>query len=264
MVDRLRKYPKLFLLLLKINYLKAMEYRLDFISAIIPTGVYSTAYIVFISLVLKRVPSITGWTFDQMLIFFAVEQFFYFSGWIFYRRSIDSFPTLIQDGTFDSISKLPVNTRFLISFRDQSPEVFAPFLVTIMLLIYAIRNLSPNLFQFIVFFLLVSVGIVILYNLFFTLASLSFWTTEADEFIGLLDEIQGFGKYPLSIFPGLVGLLLLTVIPIVLMVYVPATYIMAMVNTKLIILLLFILIISWIISNKIWLAGLRHYSSASS
>lgn len=251
-------------MLAKINYLKAMEYRLDFFSTILPTGMYSAGYVVFIGLVLSKVPSISGWTFDQMLILFAVEQLFYYSGWIFYRRSIDYFPSLIRDGTFDAVSKLPINTRFIVSFREQSPDVIIPFLAALVLVIYACRNLSLLLPNIVFFVLFIVLGMILLYNLLFTVASLSFWTVEADELIGLIDEVRGFGKYPLKIFPTFVGLFLLTIIPAVLMVYVPASMLMGIFDTKLIVLFVIMVILSWILSEKVWRAGLRHYSSASS
>lgn len=264
MVIKLARYTKIFLMLVKINYLQAMEYRLNFFSTILPTGMYSAGYIVFIKLVLNKAPSISGWTFDQMLILFAVEQFFYYSGWIFYRRSIDNFPSLIRNGTFDMTSKLPINTRFMVSFQDQSPDVIIPFLASMSLVIYASRNLSLSLFHIASFTLFIVLGMFLLYNLLFTIASLSFWTTEADEFVALIDELLAFGKYPLKIFPSFVGLFLLTIIPAVLMVYVPASMLMGIFDTKLIILFVIMLILSWIISEKVWRAGLRHYSSASS
>lgn len=264
MVNKLARYVKLFLILARINYIKAMEYRLDFFSAILPTGMYSVGYIVFISVILNKIPSIIGWTLDQMLILFAVEQFFYYSGWIFYRSSIDYFPSLIRDGLLDSVSKLPVNTRFIVSFRDQSPDVVIPFLAALALVVYACRNLSLSLPNIVFFALFIVLGMILLYNLLFTVASLSFWTVESDELVGLIDEILGFGKYPLKIFPSFVGLFLLTIIPAVLMVYVPASILMGIFEIKLIILFVVMVVISWFVSEKVWRAGLRRYSSASS
>lgn len=264
MVSKIYRYLRIFLILAKVNYLKAMEYRLDFFSAIIPTGMYSAGYIVFINLVFSKVPSISGWTFDQMLILFAVEQFFYYSGWILYRGSIDHFPALIRDGTFDFVSKLPINTRFMVSFRDQSPDILIPFCGSVLVVIYASRNLHPSLISIFLFLAFILLGVILLYNVLFTIASLSFWTTEADELVSLIDEVYGFGKYPLKIFPNFIGLFLLTIIPAVLMVYVPSSILMGVFDVKLITLFIVILLISWIISEKVWQAGLRHYSSASS
>ncbi|MDP1743495.1 MAG: ABC-2 family transporter protein [Candidatus Amesbacteria bacterium] len=263
-VSKLVRYIRIFIILAKINYLKAMEYRLDFFSAVLPTGMYSAGYIVFINLIFSKVPSVSGWTFDQMLILFAVEQFFYYSGWIFYRGSIDHFPALIRDGTFDFVSKLPINTRFMVSFREQSPDILIPFFGSILVVVYASRNLNPSFVGVSLFVLFVLLGIIMLYNVLFTLASLSFWTTEADELVSLVDEVYGFGKYPLKIFPNFVGLFLLTIIPAVLMVYVPSSILMGIFDSKLITLFIVVLFVSWIISEKVWQAGLRHYSSASS
>lgn len=262
--NNITRYIKLFVHLLKINYSKAMEYRIDFFSTILPTGIYSLGYLVFINTLLSKVPSISGWNFDQMLILFATEQLFYYSGWIFYRSSIDNFPQLIKDGTFDFVSRLPVSARFMVSFREQSLDVLIPFAFAVTVLVYSLRNIHVELSSAILFVLFIIFGMILLYNILFSLASLSFWTTEADEFINLVDEILSFGRYPLEIFPGLVGVFLLFIIPAILMAYVPATILLGIVDWKLALLSIVMVFISFIISEKIWRAGLRHYSSASS
>jgi ABC-2 type transport system permease protein len=264
MANNLHKYMRLFLILVKINYLKAMEYRIDFFSTILPTGMYSVGYVVFIGAILTRIPSILGWSFHQMLMLFAVEQLFYYTSWIFYRRSIDAFPTLIRNGTFDMVAKMPINARFMVSFREQSPDVVIPFLGATAVLVYASWGIPFSLTNMAVFCIFLVMGIILLYNIIFALASLSFWTTDADEFIGFVDEVLSFGRYPLKIFPSFVGLFLLAIIPAVLMVYVPATAILGILDWKLGFFSLVMVLVTYYVSERIWRAGLRYYSSASS
>lgn len=264
MVINIFRYLKIFFLLVKVNYLKALEYRVDFFSAILPTGMYSLAFITFVYSVMSKTSSIYGWNFDQMLVLFATEQLFYYTGWMFYRRSINTFSTLIRNGTMDMILKTPVNSRFLASFRDQSPEIIIPISGAVAVLFYAARNIALTPGNIILFIIFIIIGVILLYNVLFTMASLSFWTTEADEFVQFTDEILSFGRYPLQIFPGFIGILLLTVIPAILMVYVPATALIGILDLKMIPLSITVLVLTTIVSQKIWHLGLRHYSSASS
>ena len=88
-----------------------IEYRADFITAILGTGFYTLGYLVFMGAILKQVPSLYGWNFDNMLLLFSVSQLIFYISWAFYRYSLSGFFKSIKDGTFDFILKSPLNRK---------------------------------------------------------------------------------------------------------------------------------------------------------
>jgi len=258
------KYIKLFLILLKINFLREMEYRINFIAVLIPAGFYCLGYTLMIWTILNKVPNIAGWNFSQMLMLFSVGQFSYYLTWVLYRVSLDYFPLSIKKGDFDSIVKQPVSTRFMVSFLKQRIDVSVPMIGAVLIFAYAVSVFGVNFTNLFLFFLLLISGEIILYNFMFTAASLSFWIIEIDGLISLIDDVVGYGSYPLSIFPGPVAIFLTLIVPAIIIVYVPATAFMGILDWKLGFLSGMMVFVSWFVSQKIWHAGLRRYSSASS
>lgn len=264
MGNKIFKYLKIYCELLKMNFMTMLEYRVDLFSVLLPTLGYSFGYLVFLNVILTKVPTVAGWNYNNMLLIFALEQFSYYLSWILYRESLFEFTFSVRDGSFDSIMKFPFSPRFITSFRKNSLNVLLPSLFAIILVIYALQGISLTVSMFLLGIFLFFCGVIILYNLLFTVSAVSFWTIESKDLIDLFDEFTSFARYPGEIFPGPVKFILLLVAPVLLFAYVPATAILGFLDGKLAILSVTMVAITWLVSEKVWQAGLRHYSSASS
>lgn len=264
MAGKIIRYLKLFLLFVRMNYMQAMEYRLDFFTSLLPTGAYSLGFLLFVGTIFSKIPTIAGWTFDQLLALFAIEQCLYYLSWILFRHSLEAFSESIRTGSFDLFAKTPINTRFFISFHRQVPGSILSFIGAVVIFIYAMRGVPIVPVNILLFMLFLICGLILLYNLLFSLAVISFWSTESSELIDLADEIFSFGRYPIQIFPTPIAIFLMIIIPALLMSYVPATAFIGILDWRLGALSVIMVFVTWFISEKVWQAGLRHYSSASS
>lgn len=264
MATELRKSLKIFILFMKANFLTGLEYRFDFISGILPTLAYMFAYFAFMSVIFSKVPAINGWTFNQMLTLFAIEQIFFYGTYLFFKPSLVNFSDSIKNGTLDSSLRLPANTRLLVSFKDQTPDMLPSILFAILFLMYSVQDTTltfPNIFLFV---LISACGFFILYNIMFICAILAFWTTESEEVVELAGEISQLGRFPPSIFPPLAQAFMFFIIPAFLMVFVPATVLLGIPDLKLVLLTIIMAIATYLVSRLIWHQGLKKYSSASS
>lgn len=255
---------KILLRFIKINYQKALEYRADFIFSFIATSCYSFGYISFLWVVLAQVPSVNGWNFDKMLTLFGVNQIMIYLSWAFFRYSLSNIHYLIRTGNFDSILKLPLNARFTLSFRDHSTDLPLPLLMALGIFWYSMRNTQVEFTNILLFLLLFICGFIILYNMLFIFVTFSFWVIEGQDLTTFFEESFSYARYPLSVFPSGLAFLFLTVIPISLMNFVPTSALLGMLDWRLAIWSVVMVFVTWFVSQKIWHAGLRHYSSASS
>ena len=244
--------------------MKTLEYRVNFISTIVPTMAYSLGYLVFLNVILAKIPNVAGWSYSQMLLFFALEQLSYYLSWFSFRTSLDFFCQSVKEGSFDFTLKLPANTRFVVTTKDPSLDIFFPVFLPIFLLVYSLLQSHVTVGGLLIGGLLFILGFVTYYNIFFAVAALAFWFTETVEAVGLVDELQTFSRYPKEVYPGPLSFILLTVFPALLFVYVPVSAFYSMINWQFIILSIVVNGISFIVSQKIWHLGLKHYSSASS
>lgn len=258
------KYFKIYGELLKMNYMRAMEYRIDFISTLLPTLIYSVGYLIFLNVILSKVPTIGGWDTDKMLLIFSLEQLDFYLAWIFYKRSLEVFFESIRDGSFDFVVKLPFSTRFITSFKEHALDVVLPAGFAVFLLIYSLRNTVVSIPILLLAFVLFLCGAVILYNLTFAVAAIAFWTVDAKDLTDLMDDVTSFSRYPAEVYPGPIVFLLSVVIPVMMLAYVPATALLSALNWRLGGLSVVMVGVTYLVSDLVWKKGLRHYSSASS
>lgn len=264
LVRKALRYIKLFLLFARINFLWSLEYRVDFLLGFIPSLFYTIGYLFFIGAILGRTPAIVGWNFDQMLLMFATSQLIYYAAWLLYRYSLEDFIDSIRDGSFDFVAKLPINIRFAVSTRWQAPSMIISFLITLGLVIYSLRNIVIDWQGLVLYVFLLVCGFWIYYNIIFFLSTFVFWIVDASDLIWFADDITRFGSYPLKVFPDLLGLVFVSIIPVMLLIYVPVTALLNMLDWRLVAMSLVMVVVTTVVSEKFWQKGLRHYSSASS
>ncbi len=264
MVNKTIHLIRILILFIKINYLKVLEYRADFIFAFFATSFHSFGYIAFLWVVLNQVPTVVGWDFSKMLTLFSVNQIMIYLSWAFFRHSLSNIHYMLRTGSFDSILKLPISARFIISFRDHNTDLPLPLIMAFGIFLFSIKNTRLELINITLFIILFICGFIILYNMLFIFITLSFWIIEGQDLTAFFEETYSYSRYPMSIFPSLVTFIFLTVIPLILMNFVPVSALLGILDWRLAVWSVVMVFITWIVSQKFWHAGLRRYSSASS
>jgi ABC-type uncharacterized transport system permease subunit len=232
--------------------------------AFVATTFYTIGYVAFLGAILGQVPSVSGWNFDRMLTLFAVSQMVVYLSWSLFRFSLSSFSEDVRNGDLDAVLKLPIDARFVISFKKHNTDLLLPLSMAVIILIYSLRNTVVTIPSLFIFILLFICGFIIFYNLLFAFTSLSFWLIEGRDLAVLFEEIFSYSRYPAAVFPKVLSILFSVFFPVLLIVYVPVSGLLNMFDWKLTIWSVAMVFLTWFLSQKIWQAGLRHYSSASS
>src|SRR5947208_16416120 len=162
---------------------------------------------------------------------------------------------------------LPVNTRFMISFRQVDLGGFVNAASAVAVMLYAGRHLhlSPRWEQIVGFVLLAAVGILIHYSLMFLLASVSFWTVRAQGIVWGYYNLFNIARLPDEAFHGLFKAFFTFALPMLLIANVPARLLVRKLGSPSeILLLLGMAVVCLALSEAIWRISVRHYTSASS
>lgn len=261
---KIKKYLRIYLTYTKINYLEALEYRVSFLSGLLSTTFYTIGYIFFIKTILSRIPTINGWNFNQMLLLYSVSQFAVYLSWAIFRNSLVRLSEAVQTGSFDMDLRFPLSARFLVSFKEQITDLPLPFLVQAYIFAYAANGLHLQILPVILFLFLFICGMIIYYNFLFFIASLSFWVIDGEDLFNFMDDLFSYSRYPMQIFPPPVALIVTFFVPVIFIAYVPTTVLLNILDPKLAIISVFMIFATYFVSEKVWQAGLRRYSSASS
>jgi ABC-2 type transport system permease protein len=147
----------------------------------------------------------------------------------FFLINCTNLSELVRLGKLDFLLLLPVNSRFVVSFRQVDLGAFVNAASAVAVMVYAARKmaLAPGAAHIAGFLVLCAAGILIHYSLMFLLASISFWTVRAQGIVWgyynlfqiarMPDEAFGRGLFR-GFFTFAVPMLLVSNVPVRLLV----------------------------------------------
>lgn len=220
-------------------------------------------FFTFIYFLLQGTKTLAGFTFNQVIFFFltfnlidVVSQFLF--------REVYRFRPLIVSGDFDLVLAKPVSALFrsLLGGADVIDLITIPPLV---LAIYLVgRGFSPTPTEIILYLVLVANGLLIAAAFHIAVLGLAILTTEIDHAIMIYRDIMALGRLPVDIYKEPVRSVLTFLVPVAVMVTLPAKAFMSLVSPSGVIMSLIIGIVVLFVAIKLWGLALKSYTSASS
>lgn len=263
----MKKYIKLYLKFLK-QYIKTLiEYRVDFILGLIGFILIQFSGVIFIKLIFNSIPKLNGWSFNEVLFIYGLAQV---------PRGIDHVFTdnlwilsgsIIVEGKFDKYLLRPINPLFQLIAERFQPDGFGEIIIGIVLLVVSSSELNIS-FTFSKLLLLIIT--IIFATLIYTaiklaVASIAFWVKFAQSYLYMVYQLSGFTKYPISIYPKIIKILLTFVVPFAFTGYFPGAYFLGKENIfKGIILTCFVSVAGILVAYFIWNRGIKRYESSGS
>ncbi|MFC1780349.1 ABC transporter permease [Patescibacteria group bacterium] len=263
---KILKYIKIYLLILKISFMNVSAYRINFF---IWAGIHllsMTINFIFFSIVFSNIPEINGWNFHKTLILLGTVNLFSGIGSLTFFPFMYDFSSKIHSGKLDMLISKPIDIQFLASFPYCDIEDVMFLLNALIIFVYAIPNIyTPNfLINLPGFFILIISSCIIIYSIITLFQTLAFKAIKIDSISTLIWNVVDIGKYPVKIFEGTIRIVFMLVIPAGLLITVPAEVLLGIYDWKWIVTSLVLAATLFTISRKVFLNGLKHYSSASS
>jgi ABC-2 type transport system permease protein len=263
----IKKYTRLYIKFLS-QYLKSlMEYKTDFLIGLFGFIIIQATGIAFLYLVFQRIPSLNGWSFDEILFIYGfaqlprgVDHLFADNLWLLAGR-------IIVRGEFDKYLLRPIHPLFHLLAERFQPDAFGELIIGISLIAVSVAklNLSFTLMDIISFIFVVICGSIIYTSVKLFFASFAFWLKFSQSILFMNYMLADFTKYPLTIYSKWIRVILTFIIPFAFTAYFPAGYFVGKVNvltavggTAL------AALISFVIAYTTWCLGIRAYESAGS
>jgi ABC-2 type transport system permease protein len=206
------------------------------------------------------------WTYPEVLM--VVGLFTFFNGIMesLLRPNVGAVIEQIRDGTFDFVLTKPVNAQFIASLRNIVVWRLVDVIIGSAVIVYALRQLhvTPTPTQIGFFVVMIASAIAIVYSIWLVMVSFAFWFVKIDNITELFYAFYEAGRYPVTIYRGVVRVLLTFVVPIAFITTFPVSALLGRIDPPMAILGLAFAVGSFIVSNRFWNFALRHYSSASS
>lgn len=261
----MKRYLRIYIAILKINFVYLLTYRANFINNIISALGWGAFQIIWIVLLTGKRGTFFGWTQDDMILltfgYFMVLGIFHF----LFSRNFDAFSRVIDRGEFDAILLKPLNSQFHATMRIVSYANLIRAAVGLILIIFwmNLKHYTVTPFQVVLFSFYIGVGVVTLYSIWLIFITAVIWYPNLSNMVELLYTINGFARYPAEMIRNSGKIVLYLFIPLSLSISAPMKVLLHKNAWEDVGLLSFVCILLFYVSHKFWQHSLKYYTSAS-
>lgn len=225
-MNTIKRYARLYKVLIAQFFKGIMQSKVDFFIGLAGFFLTQFAGILFLYLVFRQIPSLKGWTFDQLVFIYGFAQI---------PRGIDHLFTdniwliswwMVVNGEFDRYMLRPMNLLFQVISEKLQPDALGELLVGTILVVRSIQKgvVSMDIEHIIMFILSVIAGAFIYTAIKLFFASIAFWIKISGPVLMVAYQMADFAKYPTEIYAKTVRFVITWIIPFAFVAYIPASY----------------------------------------
>lgn len=243
-----------------------MEYRLNFFIGAVSTAILQAASLTAIWVVMRQIPSLNGWSFYEVILVYGLLTM----GESITHMFADNLWTVgwnyVRSGDFDRFLVRPIDPLFHLLADRFCHDGIGNLATGALLVGVSMQQLDIALTPLRLLYIVISVlsGGLIFIALNLITATSVFWIMESIPVTQMVFSMNEFAKYPLSIYHSSIRILLTWIIPYGFVSFYPASYLLGRNVGSLVWLSPVVAFVFIFVAYRIWLFGLRHYSSTGS
>lgn len=261
----MRRYFKLYWSFLANCLIREMEFRWNFLLYSLINLIWAVLALLTFVFIFGHVTTVSGWTLEQMLLLTATFYFFDRIFDAFFEINFFRFNSLVNSGELDLVLTKPISARFFVSLRQFSfASLFAAASMLVLIIWLIAKYFWPVVWTGLLFYgLLLALGLVIVYSLWFSTLLLVFWLGNIENIHHLFRPIYEVTRIPIDA-TGKLKPFLTFIIPLAFVATIPAQSLIGKLSPWLILYGVFAAAVLLWLSHRLWLFALKHYTSASS
>lgn len=257
---------KLIGVFLKVNLQIAFAYRADTIVNILVNLMWLSWELLGLRIIFTNTDTLAGWGPGDLIALLGVFRLVNLLMAAVIWPATEKFNASVRDGSLDYTLLQPANSLFLITFSRIVVWRIWDLALAAILIIIGIRLSGgvPSPLSLFYFLLLVASGALIIYSLWIVLIALTFWFVKFDNNVTILQALMDAGRYPATVYPPWLRLIITYLIPIAVATTIPLKGLRGDLSAAQVMLFMSIALIAFWVATRFWKAGIRQYSGASS
>ena len=243
-----------------------MQYKTSFFFTFLGQFLVSFSVFAGLAFLFMRFDDIDGFTYQEVLIGFAVMMLAFSLGEMF-GRGFDQFPRLLGNGTFDRALVRPRNIIFQVLASTTDFTRLGRAIQAVIVFVYIIprSGIVWTWDKILTLCLTIICGSLLFFGLFVVYAAFSFFTIEGLEFMNIFtDGGREHGRLPFSVYGENVLRFLTFVVPLALVQYYPMLYLLGREESMFYAFTPVLALIFLLPCYGFFRFGLRHYKSTGS
>jgi ABC-2 type transport system permease protein len=263
MIKKFKKYLKIWWIMSRNSFSMVVGQRLALSFFLVGKVLRFVFFFGFLFFLLKGSGNLAGYSSNQIIFFYltfnlidVITQFFF--------REVYSFRGMIINGDFDLVLVKPISALFrvLMGGADIIDLITIPPLI--ILTIYYGSSLHPSVLSTLYYLVLLLNGFLIATAFHIIILSLAIVIFEVDHMVMIYRDLTSLGRLPVDIYKEPLKAFLTYIIPVGVMMTLPAKAIMGIVSPIGVLLALIFGIFVMFLSLKFWKYATTKYTSASS
>ncbi len=262
----MKKYSTILNLLLRGSWMKAMEYRANFITWMLVDIGWTIIDFIFFGALIGNIQFLGNWNLAQAMIVIGVFRIMVVPVWGWMFQSFSLLPRLISEGRLDMIITKPVDSQFLVSVQQFSTSIIPSLFggSTFIVLGFIKLGKTPSPIDILIFLWLLVVATILMYGIYFATVALSLYFDRLDNVYHIFTSLYDASRFPKEIYGIALQRIFTFILPIALMITIPAEALFGKTNLLYILWFHGLAMIFFLLGRHIWTRGLLRYSSASS
>jgi ABC-2 type transport system permease protein len=261
----MRRYLRVLLTFWRTSILAELEYRLNFLLALLSSLGHAIGNTFGLSLFYTGSGNLGGWPFQQALLVMGV--FTTLSGLtrVLLSPNLARIVEHTRTGTLDFVLLKPIDSQFWLSTRRISPWGIPDVLFGASMIGYAAIQLQLPAARLLWALVPLLWSCAIQYSLWFILASISIWYVKVHNVTEVFNALLAAGRYPIDALPrGAYRFVFTFIVPVALLTTVPARVALSQATPGGLLLAAAFAVGAFAVSRAFWRFALRYYTSASS
>jgi ABC-2 type transport system permease protein len=262
-----RRYASIYAAFWRNSLVREMGFKVNFLLWIVVELLWFALQLAFMAVIYSHTDRIGSWSKWQVVFLVGANHFVQQLFTALFMTNCVRLSDNVRSGALDFMLLMPVNARFLISFRHVDFGAFVNLASAIAVMIYAgvQLQLTPSAGQLLGFVLLLFAGLSVHYSVMYMLACISFWTVRAQGIVYGYYNLFQLARLPDEAFQGAFRIVFSFIVPVLLVSNVPVKLLIEKLSSPWEIALLVVLSAAVFGASELfWRWSVRHYSSASS
>jgi ABC-2 type transport system permease protein len=257
---------KLLTTLVKVNIQQELAYRLDTVINMLVSLMWLGWELLSLSIIFSNTATLGGWGPGELIALLGVWRLVNTLMAALIWPNTELFNRGIRDGSLDYTLLQPVNSLLLISFRRIVIWRVWDLVLAAILIVTGIRMSGSIIvpINMLSFAALVISGGLVIYSLWIVLIACTFWFVKFDNNVTILQALMDTGRYPATVYPAWLRLIVTFIMPIAVATTVPLQALRGDLSGWQVLLFLGVGAVSMLVARLVWRAGIQRYSGASS
>lgn len=251
---------------LKVNIQTSLAYRADAIVNILLNLMWLGWELLGLSIIFSNTKTLGGWGPGELIALLGVFRLVNTMMAAIIWPNTEQFNSSVRDGSLDYSLLKPVSSMFLVTFSRITIWRIWDLVLAFVLIIVGINMAGEVITSMGIlgFLVLTLSGAVVIYSLWIVMIALTFWFTKFDNNVTILQALLDAGRYPATVYPAWLRVILTYLIPIAVATTVPLQALRGDLHAEQILLFTLAGAVSFIAASQVWKAGVKRYSGASS